>query len=239
MGPNDSFPLFSTLPAELRFKIWSFAFSEPVVVGFSSRENDIELVTVDNKPILRPDHSPIAQACKEAWRLRRATHVLTKFTTNIPLMHCETTAWIDYSRTVFYVGCGSDSRSILDDVLEDNPNVQNVAILWSTYTNTIHTTARLRIFPSLRRVIFLISPWQDLGNFPRFLEAKIDLHGSSPSVERQAQRPFMNSDLSMYVGTPLLETDRVKMWFEGYVRKQALSLGRPPPVVETIVSLAT
>jgi hypothetical protein len=236
MAPNDSFPLFSGLPAELRFKIWSIAFSEPVTVGFLSEADDTGLVTVDKKPILCPDHSAIAQSCKEAWRQRKATHVLV--TTDASPTSYEI-AWIDYSRTVFYVGYGDASLAIMDDVLKHNSCIENVAILWSTYTKTIDTTRRLRFLPSLRRVIFLISPWQDLGKFPRFLEAGIDLHGSRPRVEGQVQRPFITSDLSMYVGTPLLETDRVKTWFEGFVRKQALQFGRPPPVVETIVSLST
>jgi len=95
------------------------------------------------------------------------------------------------------------------------------------------------MFDSLRRVILLISPWQDLGRFQCFLETGIDLHDSKSRVEEHAQRPSMNLDLSIYVGSPLEETDIVKKWFESFVRKQALQLGRPPPVVETIVWLST
>lgn len=237
MAPTDTFPLFSSLPPELRFKIWTIAFAEPVTVGFSSEMDESDRMEIGKKPILHPDQSGIALSCKEAWRTRRATHVLAKFTTyKRPTLY--KTAWVDFSNTVFYAGYGYDSLATVE-TLAPNPKIESVAILWSSYTQTIETYKKLGTFESLRRVILLVAPWQDLGDFERVIETGIDFHGSGPSVEEVLRRPSLNLDLSMYVGTPLEETDVVKKWFESFVKKQAMHLRRAPPVIETVVWLST
>jgi hypothetical protein len=74
MAVNDFFPLFSTLPTELRLKIWDIDFSDPVMVGFLSYTDNMGLCQAGGQPILSPDHSSIARTCKEAWRLMTETH---------------------------------------------------------------------------------------------------------------------------------------------------------------------
>lgn len=232
MAVNDSFPLFLTLPTELRFKIWSIAFSDPVVVGFLSHMDNMGLCQAGGRPIISPDHSSVAQTCKEAWRLMSKARYRVEFAAALdpsPLF----ATWIDFSKTIFYLGHGHFSRTCIAALNAISAHVQDVAIVWSTYRELIETCKRLPVFLALRRVIILIAQSQDLADFRRFLGTGIDLNCSNLRV--QGPKPGMNPlDPSVYVGAPQMDTKHLRFLVDEFLRLQVQQIGQQLPILEVV-----
>jgi hypothetical protein len=199
MAVNDFFPLFSTLPTELRLKIWDIDFSDPVMVGFLSYTDNMGLCQAGGQPILSPDHSSIARTCKEAWRLMTETHYRVELAAALDPSALFST-WIDFSKTVFYLGQGNFSHTCITALGPMIACIQEIAIVWSTYRELITTCKHLSGFLALRRVVILIAQSQDLAGFRSFLGAGIDLN-----LELRVHGPkcgMNSSDSSVCVEVP-------------------------------------
>ncbi|OBT64604.1 hypothetical protein VE03_06382 [Pseudogymnoascus sp. 23342-1-I1] len=165
MDTGDCFALFSTLPTELRWKIWGFAMSAHFVVDFIPKLDALDFPVATGelhpvRPILSMDNSRISQACKEAWRLIQGPYRKIELAGRPPYSRYHYVDHIDFSRTTFYLHYGKFSFNCIDTMVPEpiSAHVKMVAIPWSNYGELISTCKRLILFPALQRIVILVPP---------------------------------------------------------------------------------
>ncbi|TVY32036.1 Uncharacterized protein LSUB1_G008412 [Lachnellula subtilissima] len=221
MPEIHSFHRFPALPTELRQKIWEIVLSEPIVAAISLQTDDTE------PSIFSTDHSSTAQACKEAWGVRKRSHKRVELAINTSASSSlKVPPWIDFSSTAFYIGHGPFTRSAIQTLTPEHIStyVQEIILGWTVFSGLLETCKRLVVFQDLRRVVVLVAPWRDLNIPQRFVASALDLQDMKSQIS--GGNPFKDN--------PWQDREYLRLLLAQFLMHKVLTRGQRLPVVDIV-----
>lgn len=212
---NPSFPQFSTLPAELRIRIWKYASTSPSIIAFKAN---------DGRPFGITDASRVAGVCTESRDTVRTScqRMQYRCLTGDAFV---TYRYIDFENTILYLDTmtynsshsyyyGTQGRRIG----RLGSRVRHLAVRFhdsfrnNTYRGLFEILQTLIVFRDLEMLVILVEP--PAGRDVKLLRDYRDLQRLRQLIDGEIESFENNSVLDLYnvIGEWMRETSKKLSW---------------------------